>query len=148
MLTTLTRPPQSLESAHVIGIACAVCRDAIAVAAAAGPGSPARASVHASQVQIILDAAWKKNQAGTPGAFYAAIRKLPEVTSVAAADYSDGELADGSGPVTAIVAFDDQIAPATVQNEQPAVLLSPAFGRSLLARKASYGSELAVQRSE
>jgi ABC-type antimicrobial peptide transport system permease subunit len=47
--------------------------------------------------------------------------------------------------VTAVVAFDNQIVPATAANAEPAVLLSPSFARTSLAASASYGTALAVQ---
>lgn len=47
--------------------------------------------------------------------------------------------------VTAVVAFDDQIVPATSENAAPAVLLSPPFAGTSLAASASYGTALSVQ---
>lgn len=47
--------------------------------------------------------------------------------------------------VTAVVAFENQIVPATAANAEPAVLLSPPFARTSLAASASYGTALAVQ---
>jgi hypothetical protein len=47
--------------------------------------------------------------------------------------------------VAAIVVFDFQVAPATTANAEPAVLVNPAFGRSRLAQRASYGTVLSVR---
>ncbi len=47
--------------------------------------------------------------------------------------------------VTAVVAFDSQIVPATTAAAAPMVLLSPAFGRTALAGAASYGTQLSVE---
>jgi ABC-type lipoprotein release transport system permease subunit len=47
--------------------------------------------------------------------------------------------------VAAVVVFDFQVAPATVANSEPAVLLNPRFARSQLARRASYGTELSAR---
>jgi ABC-type lipoprotein release transport system permease subunit len=49
-----------------------------------------------------------------------------------------------STTVTAVVAFDDQIVPATTLTAMPQVLLSPPFARTSLSASASYGTELAV----
>jgi ABC-type antimicrobial peptide transport system permease subunit len=50
-----------------------------------------------------------------------------------------------SATVTAVVALDDQIVPATSANAQPVVLLSPPFARTSLAASASYGTALSIQ---
>ena len=47
--------------------------------------------------------------------------------------------------VTAVVAFDSQIVPATAAAAAPMVLLSPPFGRTALAGSASYGTQLSVE---
>jgi FtsX-like permease family len=49
-----------------------------------------------------------------------------------------------SEKVSAVVAFDDQIVPATTANAQPMALLSPPFARSRLAASASYGTGISV----
>ena len=49
--------------------------------------------------------------------------------------------------VTAVVAFDSQIVPATTADEEPMVLLSPPFARTALAASASYGTQLSVELS-
>jgi ABC-type lipoprotein release transport system permease subunit len=49
-----------------------------------------------------------------------------------------------STTVTAVVAFDDQIVPATALTAMPQVLLSPPFARTALSASASYGTEVAV----
>jgi len=49
-----------------------------------------------------------------------------------------------STTVTAVVAFDDQIVPATALTAMPQVLLSPPFARTSLSASASYGTEVAV----
>ena len=50
-----------------------------------------------------------------------------------------------SATVTAVVAFDSQIVPATAADEEPMVLLSPPFARTALAASASYGTQLSVE---
>ena len=47
--------------------------------------------------------------------------------------------------VTAVVAFDSQIVPATTADAAPTVLLSPPFARTALASAASYGTQLSVE---
>ncbi len=49
-----------------------------------------------------------------------------------------------STTVTAVVAFDDQIVPATGLTAMPQVLLSPPFARTSLSASASYGTEVTV----
>ncbi len=49
-----------------------------------------------------------------------------------------------STTVTAVVAFDDQVVPATALTAMPQVLLSPPFARTALSASASYGTEVAV----
>lgn len=46
--------------------------------------------------------------------------------------------------VAAVVAFDDQIVPATALTAMPQVLLSPPFARTSLSASASYGTEVVV----
>ncbi len=47
--------------------------------------------------------------------------------------------------VTAVVAFDSQIVPATTADAEPTVLLSPPFARTALAAAAGYGTQLSVE---
>jgi putative ABC transport system permease protein len=49
-----------------------------------------------------------------------------------------------SATVSAVVAFDNQIVPATTANATPTALLSPAFARTRLAASASYGTVIWV----
>lgn len=82
----------------------------------------------------------------TPAAFYARLRRLPQVASLSEAGLYNALLPARDGPgSTTVETFSTQIVPATKVNAEPMALFGPPFASTRLALSASFGAEAAVR---